>query len=584
MTALDLFAEGVRRSNGDQSRRYNLLAARLISELVTNLLGPRGMDKIFVDIMGEVTVTKDGATLLRKIDVEHPAAKVLIEASNAVDNEVGDGTTTVVVLAGALVKKAEELLDSGISPATIVDGYTKALDIALEALAHISQQCSRSDRLVMNRLVSTCLSSKVLSFAGTKAVDVIVDAFCSISDLPNGVVELDDIKIEEKLGSMIDLELVKGIVIDKTFDSTSMQKVVEPARILLIDEDLEGKKSKTDAEIRIDSPDQIKRYAEKEAAMVRSKIDHIIDTGANVVISRKGINTFAQSILRESGIVSVRRVKENDLLWLARATGATVAGRLDHDHTHEHDHGHSHHDHDDPSYKHGDIDIKLGSAARVQETLVGGDRMIFVEGCENPKAVTLLLRAGSKQTLDECHRSVLDAINVLRDFLTNPSIVAGGGAGETAIAKVVRTRATRFEGREQIVIQKFADALEEIPLVLAKNAGMNPIDTLAGLRSKHALSNGRASTYGVDATERRIKDMLPAIVEPSLVKGQILKTAVEVVNLLVRVDDVLIAKPATHTHTHDDGTRHSHAGGDREHRHDHFDRLGKKQRPRHHYY
>ncbi|MGH9991321.1 MAG: TCP-1/cpn60 chaperonin family protein [Nitrososphaera sp.] len=586
MTAFQLFGEGARRNKGDQARRYNLLAARLMAEIVKNLLGPRGMDKLFVDVMGEVTITKDGATLLRKIDVEHPAAKALIDASNAVDNEVGDGTTSVVVLAGALSRKAEELLDLGIAPATIVDGYSRALDMSVEALADISQKCSNSDKHVMKRLVHTCINSKALAYAGDQAPSLIVEAVCSVADVASGRFDKDDIKIEEKEGSITDIRVVRGIVLDKTIDSSSMPRIVEPARILLLDEDLEGRRTKTDAEIRINSPDHIKLYSESESSMIRSRIEHIVDSGANVVISRKGVNTFSQSLLAESGIISIRRVKEEDILWLAKATGATIATRLQHAHDHEHAHHHGyHHEHDDSQhYDHEDIDITLGYAERVCERLVGGDRMVFVEGCRNPKSVTLLLRANSKRTLDECHRSALDAINVLKDFISRPAIVAGGGSAEAAIAKMVREKASSVEGREQLVIQKFADALEEIPLTIAKNAGMNTIDTLVQLRFRHASSNGRASTYGVNAVERKVEEMLPSVVEPALVKEQVIKTAVEVVILLVKVDDVLMAKPAMHTHTHDDGTQHSHAGGDKVHRHDHFDMLGKKQRPPHHYY
>jgi chaperonin GroEL (HSP60 family) len=599
-----LLGEGTRRSKGDQARRYNLLAARLIAELVRNSLGPRGLDKMFIDVMGEVTVTKDGATLLRKIDVEHPAAKVLIEASNAVDNEVGDGTTSVVVLAGALVQKAEELLDMGIAPSTISDGYLKGLEIALQGLSDISHKHGNADRQAMQRLARTCLQSKALAYGGDGISGLIVDAICSIADFQSNSVDIDDIKIEEKEGSIVDAQLVMGIVVDKTIDSSAMPRSVENAKIMLINDELEGKRTRTDAEIRISSPDQMEQYSEAQKLMIRSKVQHIIDSGANVVFSRKGINTLAQHLLTRAGIISVRRAKENDLLWLAKATGATISEKLDHEHD-DHDHGHHHHDHhdhgqhyhdhdhehhhshdhdhhDDDHYHHGDIDIKLGFAERVYEKQVGDDKMVFVEGCRNPKAVTLLLRANSKRTLDECHRSALDAISVLRDFIVRPSVVAGGGAAELAIAKTVREKSKSVAGREQIVIQKFAEALEEIPLTIARNAGMDVIDTLAQLRSAH--SNGKVSSHGVDAIERKVKDMLPSVIEPAAVKEQVIKTAVEVTNLLIRVDDVLMAKPTMQTHTHSDGTKHSHAGGDKEHQHDYFDRLGRQQRPKHHYY
>ncbi len=587
-----LLGEGTRRSKGDQARRYNLLAARLIAELVKNLLGPRGLEKMFIDVMGEVTVTKDGATLLRKIDVEHPAAKVLIEASNAVDNEVGDGTTSVVVLAGALVQKVEELLDMGMAPSTISDGYLKALNIALDALNDISQKYNNADKQVMQRLARTCLQSKALAYGGDYISELVVDAICSIADFENNHVDIDDIKIEEKEGSMMDTQLVMGIVIDKTIDSSAMPRSIENAKIILINDELEGKRTRTDAEIRINSPNQIKQYSDAQTIMIKSKVQHIIDSGANVVFSRKGINTLAQHLLTRAGIISVRRVKENDLLWLAKATGATISEKLDHGHddhhNHDHHHDHTHHldhnhdHHDDDHYHHGDIDIKLGFARRVYEKQVGDDRMVFVQGCNNPNAVTLLLRANSKRTLDECHRSALDAISVLRNFIIKPLVVAGGGATEAAIAKMIRERAPSIAGREQIVVQKFAEALEEIPLTIARNAGMDVIDTLAQLRTGH--SNGKTSSYGVEAIERKVQEMLPSVIEPTVVKEQVIKTAVEVTNLLIRVDDVLMAKPTMYTHTHADGTKHSHAGGDKEHQHDYFDRLGRQQRPKHHYY
>jgi chaperonin GroEL (HSP60 family) len=613
MDTQQLFGEGVRRTNGSDARRYNLLAARLIAEIVSNCLGPRGLDKMFTDILGELTITKDGATILRKIDVDHPAAKILIEASNAVDNEVGDGTTSVVILAGALIEKAEELLDIGISPATIVEGYANSFEIALEALQDFSQSCDNTDRNIMLKLAVTCLQSKILSYSGDYIAKLVVDAVDAIADFSSNTIEPDDIKIEEKPGNILDTQFVKGIVIDKTIDSTEMPKMINNAKIMLIDDELEGKRTKVEAEIQVNSPDHIGSFKDQEILMIRSKIQHIIDSGANVVISRKGINTFAQHMLTQAGIISVRRVKENDLLWLAKATGASISENLSHrdddDYNQGHGHRHAHHAHDDDNshhhhhndnhnhenahdphdkdlhYHHGDIDIKLGYAECVYEKFLGDDKMVFIEGCKNPKSVTLLLRANSKEALAECHRSVLDAINVLKDFITKPSIVSGGGCTEMAIAKRVKEKASQIAVREQIVIQKFAEALEEIPLTIARNAGMNVIDTLSELRLKNYLCNGNASSiYGVDAIERRIKVMFPYVIEPSVVKEQIIKTAVEVTNMLIRVDDVLMAKPTTYTHTHADGTKHSHADGDKKHEHDYFDRLGKLQRPAHHYY
>ena len=561
-----LFSEDLKRSQGEQARRYNFLAARLIADLIKNSLGPCGLEKIFIDILGEVTITKDGATLLRKIDVEHPAAKVIIEASNAVDNEVGDGTTSVVILAGALIENAEELLDLNIAPSIIADGYLEGLEASLEILDNISKTTKNSDREIMEGLVNTCLESKTISYIAAKKniiTKLIVDAICIIADFSNGKIEINDIKIEEKTGNTSDIQLVKGVVLDKTIDNSAMPRVINDAKILLINEELEGKRTKAEAEIQITLPDQIRSYFDTESLTIRSKVQNIINSGANVVISQKGINLVTQYYLAKAGIVSIRRTKENDMLWIEKSTGARLIKDLN-----------------------NITKDDLGYAGIVSEKIVGEDRIVFIEDCKNPKSVTLLLRANSKRILDEYHRSVLDALSVLGDFITKPKIVAGGGSVEAMIAAKIRTRANLVSGRKQIVIQKFADALEEIPLTIARNAGMSEIDTLTQLRSKHAIlyNNDKFNWYGINPIGRKIEEMLSkGIIEPSIIKEQIMKTAVEVTNLLIRVDDVLMAKPTMQTHTHDDGTQHSHAGGDKKHDH-YFDRLGKKQRPMHHYY
>ena len=561
-----LFSEDLKRSQGEQARRYNFLAARLIADLIKNSLGPCGLEKIFIDILGEVTITKDGATLLRKIDVEHPAAKVIIEASNAVDNEVGDGTTSVVILAGALIENAEELLDLNIAPSIIADGYLEGLEASLEILDNISKTTKNSDREIMEGLVNTCLESKTISYIAAKKniiTKLIVDAICIIADFSNGKIEINDIKIEEKTGNTSDIQLVKGVVLDKTIDNSAMPRVINDAKILLINEELEGKRTKAEAEIQITLPDQIRSYFDTESLTIRSKVQNIINSGANVVISQKGINLVTQYYLAKAGIVSIRRAKENDMLWIEKSTGARLIKDLN-----------------------NITKDDLGYAGIVSEKIVGEDRIVFIEDCKNPKSVTLLLRANSKRILDEYHRSVLDALSVLGDFITKPKIVAGGGSVEAMIAAKIRTRANLVSDRKQIVIQKFADALEEIPLTIARNAGMSEIDTLTQLRSKHAISynNDKFNWYGINPIGRKIEEMLSkGIIEPSIIKEQIMKTAVEVTNLLIRVDDVLMAKPTMQTHTHDDGTQHSHAGGDKKHDH-YFDRLGKKQRPMHHYY
>jgi len=560
-----LFGEDVRSSEGEQTRKYNLFEARLIADLIKSSLGPRGLEKMYIDLLGEVTLTKDGATILRKIDVEHPAAKILIEASNAVDNEVGDGTISVVVLAGSLLEKASELLDMGISPAIIEEGYLKGLEISLKTLKIISKSSKNTDREIMENLARTCLRSKAISFFTNDeniVAKLVVDAFYTIADFTNNHVEIDDIKIEEKPGNTSNIQLVKGVVIDKTIDNSGMPHMINNAKILLINEELDDKRTKTDAEICITSPGQIQLYFEKESNIIKSKVQNIINSEANVVISQKGISPLAQHYLARAGIISVRRVKENDLFWLEKATGASITNDLN-----------------NISDKH------LGYADKVYEKFIGDDKMVFVEGCKNPKSVTLLLRANSKRLLDEYHRSVLDAISVLKDFFIKPSIVAGGGSTEAIIASRIRKIANSVSGREQFAVQKFADALEEIPLTIARNAGMNAVDTITQLRSKCATStNGnKLHWYGIDAIERKIKEMFSQnVIEPTLVKEQIIKTAVEATNQLIHVDHVLMAKPTMYTHTHADGTTHSHADGNK--KHDHFDKLGKIQRPSHHYY
>ena len=576
---MQLFGNGLKRTYGTEARRYNLLAARLIADLVKGFLGPRGLEKMFIDILGEMTVTKDGATFLRKIDVEHPAAKVIIEASNAVDNAVGDGTTSVVVLAGALVEKAEGLLEIGISPSRILDGYHNALHMALEIVRKVSIEATNHDKKIMRYLVETCLRSKAVSHFTEEIVipSLVVDGICEIADFSRRYLEVDDIKIEEKIGNSSDTELVHGTVIDKTIDDSSMPRMIENAKILLLDSDIQDERTKTDAEIRISNPSQMTSFIKKKTSNLLQKIQYVIESGANVVFSRGGIDSLALNHFAKNKMLTVRRIKENDLLWLAKATGAKVVRDLE-----------------------SINDSDLGYAAKVYEKKVSDDKMVFVNGCRNPKSITFLLRANSKKILDEFHRTILDSIYVLRNFITEPKIVPGGGAIEAFIATLIKERSYQLPGKEQIVVQKFAEALEEIPLTIARNAGLNTIDIRAQLRqrvysqsqpkdkkkSKKNNFNNDREWYGINALERKIDNMMELhVIEPLMVKEQILITATEVIILLMRVDDVLMKKPVEthgHSHTHMDGTTHSHKGGSKPH--DHFDKLGKQQRPMHHYY
>jgi chaperonin GroEL (HSP60 family) len=575
-----LFGNGVKRTYGTQAMRYNLLAARLIADLVKGFLGPRGLEKMFIDILGEMTVTKDGATFLRKIDVEHPAAKVIIEASNAVDNAVGDGTTSVVVLTGALVEKAEDLLEMGISPALISDGYHNALQMAIGIIRKVARDSTNNDRKIMKYLVDTCLKSKAVSHftEEMKIPSLVVDGICKVADFSKSYLDVDDIKIEEKIGISSDMQLVLGTVIDKTIDESSMPRIIENAQILLLDNDIQDERTKSDAEIRISDPIEVTHFLDNKTRNLVQKIQCLIKSGANVIFSRGGIDPLALNHFAKNGILSVRRVKENDLLWLAKATGAKAVKDLN-----------------------TISSTDLGYAAEVYEKMVGDDKMVFVDGCSNPKSITFLLRASSKKILDEFHRTILDSIYVLRNFIMEPKIVAGGGAVEAFIAQLIKDRSYLISGKEQIVIQKFAEALEEIPLTIAKNAGMNTIDIGTRLREKVYTQsllndskiwkrdyqyNNNHDWFGINAIERKIDNMMNLhVMEPLMVKEQILITATEVIILLLRVDDVLMKKPIDihgHTHTHIDGTTHSHKGGNKPH--DHFDRLGKQQRPMHHYY
>src|SRR6188474_3820699 len=575
---MQLFGNGLKRTYGTEARRYNLLAARLIADLVKGFLGPRGLEKMFIDILGEMTVTKDGATFLRKIDVEHPAAKVIIEASNAVDNAVGDGTTSVVVFAGALVEKAEGLLEIGVSPSRILDGYHNALHMALEIIRKVSIETTNHDKKIMRYLIETCLRSKAVShFTEVFIPSLVVDGICEIADFSRRYLEVDDIKIEEKIGNSSDTELVHGTVIDKTIDDSSMPRIIENAKILLLDSDVQDERTKTNTEIRISDPSQMTAFIKKKNSNLLQKIQYVIESGTNVIFSRGGIDPLALNHFAKNRILTVKRVKENDLLWLAKATGAKVVRDFD-------------------TINSTDI----GYAAKVYEKMVGDDKMVFVNGCRNPKSITFLLRANSKKILDEFHRTILDSIYVLRNFITDPKIVPGGGAIEAFIAMLIKEKSYQLPGKEQIVVQKFAEALEEIPLTIARNAGLNTVDIRAHLRqrvysqsqpndnkkSKKDNFNNDRVWYGINALERKVDNMMELhVIEPLMVKEQILITATEVIILLMRVDDVLMKKPVEthgHTHTHMDGTTHSHKGGSDPH--DHFDKLGKQQRPMHHYY
>jgi archaeal chaperonin len=512
-----ILKEGASQTKGRDAQKNNIAAAKLISEVVRSSLGPRGMDKMLVDGLGDVTITNDGATILKEIDVQHPAAKMMVEISKATDNEVGDGTSSVVVLAGALIEKAEELITKDVHPTIIVDGYRKSALKSIELFNHLAQKIDPGNRSELIRVARTSMQTKLVSKDSDELSEVVVNAALQVSE-PNEsayIIDIDDVKVEKKAGgSLRDTKLIKGIVLDKEVVHGGMPKRVEKGKIALINSALEIEKTEFDAKININSPDQMKMFLEEENKMLKTMVDKIISSGANVAICQKGIDDVAQHYLAKSNVLAVRRVKESDMTKLSRATGARIVNNLE------------------------DLSSKdLGSADLIEERKVETDKWVFIEGCKHPKAVTILIRGGSQRVVDEAERSVHDALMVTKDVMEKPSIVPGGGSPESYVAGKLREWASTLSGREQLAADKFAESLEVIPLALAENAGMDPIDTLTELRSKQTKGS---KWSGIDARAGKIVDMSKMdIVEPLSVKEQILKSATEVASMILRIDDVI---------------------------------------------
>jgi thermosome len=512
-----ILKEGASQTKGRDAQKNNIAAAKLIAEVVRSSLGPRGMDKMLVDGLGDVTITNDGATILKEIDVQHPAAKMMVEISKATDNEVGDGTSSVVVLAGALIEKAEELINKDVHPTIIVDGYRKSALKSIEIFNQIAQKIDGSNRAELIKIARTSMQTKLVSKESDELSQVVVNAALQVSEPKESgySVDIDDVKVEKKAGgSLRDTKLIKGIVLDKEVVHGGMPKRVEKAKIALVNSALEIEKTEFDAKINISSPDQMKMFLEEENRMLKSMVDKIISSGANVAICQKGIDDVAQHYLAKSNILSVRRVKESDMTKLARATGARIVNNLE------------------------DLGTKdLGLADLVEERKVETDKWVFIEGCKHPKAVTILIRGGSQRVVDEADRSLHDALMVTKDVIEKPFIVAGGGSPESYVAGKLREWSSTLSGREQLAADKFAESLEVIPLALAENAGMDPIDTLTELRSKQAKGS---KWSGIDARTAKIVDMSKLdIVEPLSVKEQIIKSATEVASMILRIDDVI---------------------------------------------
>jgi archaeal chaperonin len=514
-----LLKEGTTENKGREAQKNNIAAAKQVANIVKSCLGPRGMDKMLVSSIGDATITNDGATILKELDVEHPAAKMIVEVAKSVDNEVGDGTTSSVVFTGALLEKAEDLINKHVHPSVIVDGYDAAAQQALKLLQKISVKVDVEDKELLRKIARTSMYSKLVSEDSPILGQIAVDATRQVAEKVDGSVriDLDNIKVEKKSGGSIhDTKLIKGMVLDKEVVHAGMPKRMEKAKIALINYALEIEKTEMSAEIRINDPQQMHGFLDEENKMLKSMVDKIRTAGANVVLCEKGIDDMVQYYLSSSSILAVSRVKESDMSKLSKATGAEIVNNLD------------------------DLDAKdLGTADLVEERKIETDKWVFIEGCKNPKAVTILVRGGSQRVVDEAERSMHDALMVTKDVLEKPEIVAGGGATEAYIANELRGWSSNLEGRAQLAVQKFADALDSIPLALAENAGMDPIDTMAELRAKQ---NKGVKWTGVDVRNTRVTDMYKQdVLEPLVVKEQIIKSATEAASMLLRIDDVIAA-------------------------------------------
>ena len=514
-----ILKEGTQRTVGRDAMRANIMAARVIAEAIRTALGPKGMDKMLVDSFGDVTITNDGATILKEIDVQHPAAKMMVEVAKAQDDEVGDGTTTAVVIAGELLKKAEELLDQNIHPTIIVEGYRKATEQSIKILDEISQETSIDDEEMLKKAAMTAMHSKVVAGSRDYLADLVVKAVKSVAEKVDGQwkVDIDDVKVEKKQGgSLEDTKLINGIVLDKEVVHPGMPKRVTNAKIALIDAPLEIEKTEFDAKIHINSPEQMKAFLDEEQRMLREMVEKIKEVGANVVLCQKGIDDVAQHFLAKAGILAVRRVKKSDMEKLAKATGGKIVTSID-DLTPEH----------------------LGEAEVVEERKVADDKMVFVEGCKNPKAVSILIRGGTEHIVDEAERALHDALCVVRNIIQEPKVVPGGGAPEIEIARKLREYAETLSGREQLAVKAFAEAIEVVPRTLAENAGLDPIDILVELRARH--EKGEWWT-GINLVSGKVDDMRKLDVwEPASVKKQAIKSASEAAQMILRIDDVIAA-------------------------------------------
>ena len=514
-----ILPEGALRSKGREAQRGNISAAKAVADAVKSTLGPKGMDKMLVDSMGDIVITNDGATILEEMNIEHPAAKMMVEVAKTQDREVGDGTTTAVVIAGELLKKAEDLLEQEIHPTVVTKGFRMAKAKALEILRNISKDVALKDEKILKQIAETAMTGKSAEKASSELAEVAVKAIKKVAETSNGkyTVDVDNVKIEKKEGASInDTHLIEGILVDKEVVHSAMPKKVTNAKIALLEGALEIKSLESDAKINIDSPEKMQAFLDSEERMLKEMVENVKKSGASVVFCQKGIDDTAQHYLAKAGILAARRVKKSDMEKLSRATGANIVTNI-HDLSRE----------------------DLGFAGLVQERKVAGDQMIFVEDCKQPKAVTILIRGGTEHVIDEVERAMEDAIKGIAAALELGKFVTGGGSPEIEVARELRKYADSFKGREQLAVNAFADAIEVIPRSLAENAGLDPIDKLANLRSQH---DDKRVTAGLDVFTGKVSDMLSTgVVEPLKIKLQAVQSAAEAAEMILRIDDMISA-------------------------------------------
>jgi len=511
--------EGSSRSRGREAQHTNIMAAKIVAETVKSALGPKGMDKMLVDSFGDVTITSDGRTILDEMDIQHPAAKMMVEVAKTQDNEAGDGTTTAVVVSGELLSKAEELIGKNVHPTIIIDGYKKASERALELLEKIAIPVDLNSQEYIKKAAMTCMASKLVAEHREYLADLAVKSILQVAEKTDGKykVDVDNVKVEKKPGeSLTDTKLINGIVLDKEVVHSGMPKRVENAKIALLDCPLEIEKTEFDAKIHIERPEEMEAFLKQEESMLREMVDKLVAIGANVVLCQKGIDDMAQHFLARKGILAVRRIKKSDMEKLAKATGGKVITNLE-------------------DMSPGD----LGYASLVEERKIGDDKMTFVEGCKHPHAVTILIRGGTERIVDEAERSLHDALCVVRDIVEEPKILAGGGAPELEISRELKKYAETLPGREQLAVKSFAEALEAVPITLAENAGLDPIDIISELRARHEKGEIWA---GIEVHSGKVQPMNNAgVFEPLAVKKQIIKSATEAASMILKIDDVIAA-------------------------------------------